>query len=301
MDKLRQVASSGSGVVHYEVENHSHVGEALEMFRKTNAEAIVIIGGQALASAAFEYLIEKNPFEGKLPPLAVLPGGDNNIIAENMGALTESPHRELARLLKRRKAGKMLNNTLSLPLIKVEGAHGVGMVYGLYFCCGGVTGDKRAFNCPIAGNSLFKSLARRLFSIGFIRQASVKALKDKDMQKTVRVVLSERGAVVGRYYMICITTLSMIMMGARLPRLEHEGKIHYLSIENTSDALFSVGKQLLRGRFKGKDLPGQVLREIGHARIVQNGPFVVDGSFFEAEKDGELMISSTARLSFLKL
>ncbi|WP_321392360.1 diacylglycerol kinase family protein [Emcibacter sp.] len=301
MDRLRQVISSGSGIVHYEVEKHRHIGEALATFKKTGAEAIIIIGGQALAAATFEFLIEKDPFEGEMPPLAILPAGDNNIIAESMGAQSASPHRELARLLKRRKSGRLLENTLTCPLLKVEGVYGVGTVYGLYFCCGEVTRSKNVFAGNFSGASILGRAKRRLSTMGFIRRASLRAMKDKGMDSAVRVNLNQRGAVVGRYFMICITSLQKVLMGASLPGPADPDKLRYLSIENTSDALLATGRQLLKGRFEDRIIPGQVIRKIAHARIVQHKPFVLDGSFFEAEQSGELLISSTVRLSFLML
>ena len=213
---LRQVISVGSGIIHYEVEKHRHIGEALATFHKTNAEAIVIIGGQALAAATFEFLIEKNPFEGDVPPLAILPAGDNNIIAENLGALSNSPHRELARLLKVRKSGRLLDSLLSVPLLKVEGVYGVGTVYGLYLCCGEVTRDKNIFSGAIAGSGVLSRAKRRLSTMGFVRKASMKAMKDKGMDSAVRVNLNQRGAVVGRYFMVCITTLRSVLLGGAI-------------------------------------------------------------------------------------
>ncbi|MFC7050256.1 diacylglycerol kinase family protein [Emcibacter nanhaiensis] len=301
MDRLRQVISAGSGIIHYEVEKHRHIGEALETFHKTNAEAIVIIGGQALAAATFEFLLEKDPFAGKVPPLAILPAGDNNIIAENLGAQSASPHRELARLLKVRKSGQLLTNILSVPLLKVEGVYGVGTVYGLYLCCGEVTREKNIFSGAIAGSGLLSRAKRRLSTMGFIRRASMKARKDKGMDSAVRVNLNQRGAVVGRYFMVCITTLRAVLLGAQLPAPQKADKLQFMSVENTSEALLSMGKQLLKGQFDDRIMPGQVIKQIAHARIVQHKPFVLDGSYFEVEKNGELLISSTDRLSFISL
>ena len=57
-----------------------------------------------------------------------------------------------------------------------------------------------------------------------------------------------------------------------------------MSVENNSEALISMGKQLLKGQFEDKIVPGQVIKQIAHARIVQHKPFVLDGSYFEVEK-----------------
>ena len=301
MTRLREVIHGGSGIIHYEVEKHNHIGEALRTFARSGAKALVIIGDKALASATFEFLVEKNPFDGPPPPIAILPAGDNNIVAENLGAVSAVPHRELMRILERHKNGRLLQDSLSLPLMKIEGVYGVGTLYGLFFCAGEIIGQKALFHRGFAPPGLRRRLGHAWRALAVTRKAYLRALKDKNMDKTIRINVNQRGAVVGRFFMVMLTTMNKGLLGAELPEASEGARLNFLSVENTSDAVLKNSRQLVRGRYENRVLPGLVISRVRHVRLVQDGPFILDGSYFEPDKNGELLISATVRLNFILL
>jgi len=305
MEKIRSVISSGSGIFHYEVEKHKDIAEALTRFQQADVDAIVIIGDRALTSAIFEHIIEKNILKGADIPLAILPAGDNNIVAGNLGATQPDPHMALKTLLQNHQKGDLPSKVTEYPLIKLEGVRGVGCLYGLFFCAGEIIKRKKIFKGKISGKGLFYHLRNWLNIIGLIQNAYLGALGKTSLEDAIRINRNQRGAVVGHFFMVLITTLDEAFWGvsigpdeAREKRLD---KAHFISVEDTPKAVLETGKLMFRGNYNGIDHAGNIIAEIQHARIVLQTPFVLDGSYYEADEIGELFVTITDRLKFIRL
>lgn len=318
MDKIRAVIAGSSGILHYEVEKHMDIAQALSMFHQTGAEALIILGDRALSSATFEHIIEKDLLGHNPPPIAILPAGDNNIIAENLGVKTSVPHKALLQLLEKWKQGSLCLNMRKKPLIKIEGVRGADHLYGLFFCAGEIINHKKLFTHKIKGPGILLRLTNFFSILKLGCTAYVNILKGKKLERLIRINRNQRGAVVGQYFMVLITSLNQIFLGARFAdhsktksaddRLNNRqntyGKvrnIHFVSVENTKDALMKTIRKLLRKDYEVNNLIGHVLADIQHARIVLDTPFVLDGSYYETDDTGELHISVTDPLNFIRL
>lgn len=301
MDRIRTVVESGSAIVHFEVEKHKDVREALKRFSQLDIEALVILGGRALTSAVFEILLEDQLFGEDIPPLAILPAGDNNILSESFGARSSSPHRELRSLLKKRKGRGWMVNMTSLPLLRVEGVNVVEKLYGLFFCAGEIARDRAIFERAFTGSPLLQKIRDFFTVFRALRKAYFSTLKGVRQDHMIRVSRNQRGAVMGHYFMVVISTMDRLFLGARFAGKRKEGRAHFLSVENTPDALKATAPQLIKRHYRQDGRPGHIITEIEHARIVLEQPFVVDGSYFEAQEGGEIHISVVGELSFIRL
>ncbi|VAX02031.1 hypothetical protein MNBD_ALPHA03-334 [hydrothermal vent metagenome] len=298
MAKIRTVISEGSGIFHYEVEKHKDIAEALTRFQQANAQAIVILGDRALTSATFEHIVEKNLLKGMDIPLAILPAGDNNIVAKNFGATRSEPHLVLKNLLENHQKGNL--PVTEVPLIKLEGVRGVGYLYGLFFCAGEVVKQKNLFKRKIYGKSLFKSFRDWLNILNLIQSAYRRSMGKNKLEEVIRINRNQRGAVVGHFFMLLITTLDKSFFGVSIRQEKKQDKAHFISVENTPKAILATGKMMLGGKYDS-DHVGNIIAEIQHARIVLQTPFVLDGSYYETDEAGELFVTVTNRLRFIKL
>lgn len=301
MEKIRAVIAAGSAIFHYEVEKHEDIAEALMRFQQTGVDAIVIVGDRALTSAIFEHIIEKDIFKGADIPLAILPAGDNNIVAENLGATRTEPHMALKTLLKDHQKGDLQNRVVEYPLIKLEGVRGVNYLYGLFFCAGDIIKRKRIFREKISGKGLFYYLRNWLNITRLIQDACLSALGKSCLEDVILINRNQRGAVMGNFFMVLITTMDKAFWGVSIGQERSKDKTHFISVENTPKAVMKTGKLMLRGNYDGIDHVGNIIAEIQHARIVLRTPFVLDGSYYEAAETGELFISVTDCLKFIRL
>lgn len=301
MEKIRGVIARGSGIFHYEVEKHKDIAEALTRFQQTKVDAIVILGDRALTSATFEHIVENERFAGMDIPLAVLPAGDNNIVAENLGASFSEPHMALEDILCRHQGGNLLASVTESSLLKVEGVRGVGYLYGLFLCAGEITKQRHIFHRPVSGRGLLKRFRVWWDILRLTLSAYQGAMAKVNLRDAIRINRNQRGAVVGHFFMLLITTLEKSLLGVALKQNIKSGAAHFVSVENTKNAVLQTGKQMLRGQYDRAEIAGHVATDIQHARIVLQTPFILDGSYYEVDDAGELYVTVTDRLKLVRL
>lgn len=301
MEKIRTVISSGSGIFHYEVEKHKDIAEALMRFQQADVDAIIIVGDRALTSAIFEYIIENDMLKVMDVPLAILPAGDNNIVAGNFGATRPEAHMVLETLLEQHQKGVLHHKVTKYPLIKLEGVRGVGYLYGLFFCAGEIIRQKKIFKGKIVRKGLFYHLRNWMNIIPLIQKSYLSALGRNRLEDAIRINRNQRGAVVGHFFMVLMTTLDEAFLGVSLGHVKRQDRAHFISVENTPKAIMENGKLMLRGCYDGIDHAGNIITDIQHARIVLHSPFVLDGSYYEADETGEIFVTVTVSLKFISL
>lgn len=302
MDNIREIIKEeGAGVIHYEVKNFDDIGEALSRFQQCNVSSIIIVGGQAISSATFEYMIDKKPFGKEQIPIAVLSGGENRFISQSFGAIAPQVHQDLKKLLQKHKADTLLNHVVKAPLMKVEGVMHVGKLYGLYFCTGEIVEQKSLFNRILHRSGLQQTIQNYKTIVSLLYKAYVGSHGSDDVNDMIRINRNQRGAVVGRYFMVILSSLDWIFLGTKFPPKKSADTLNFLSVENTKDAILSSGKRLLKGAYSEVDLPGHVVTEVEHTRLVFDKNFVVDGCFYETDLSGELLITASERLTFIRL
>lgn len=302
MVKIRNIIKEeGSGIIHYEVKNFKDIGEALSRFEQCDVSAIVIVGGQALSSATFEYLIDSKPFGAKQIPISVLSGDEERFISQSFGATSAHAHQDLKRILRKHKNGRLLDHTVKAPLIRVEGVMHVGKLYGLYFCTGEIISRKSLFKRTIYRSGIKQLIQNYTTIFSLLSKAYFGSKRSDDLTDMIRINRNQRGAVVGRYFMVLLSSLDWIFLGTRFPDKHKADSLNFLSVENTKDAIMSTGKRMLKGSYGENMLPGHIITEIEHARLVFNKQFVVDGCFYETDQTGELIVSAAEDLTFIHI
>jgi hypothetical protein len=301
MDKIRSIINDGSGIIHYEVKNFHDIGEALDKFQQCKVSAIVIIGGQAISSATFEYLIDNNPFENKKIPIAVLSGDDGRLISQFFGSTSNAAYLDLAKVLLKHQAGRLLDSVFEIPVMKIEGVKHIDKLYGLFFCTGDVIKKKYLFNGIIHRSGIRQVIQtyKTIFSLTY--KAYLQSYKSDKIDNMIRVSRNQRGAVVCHYFMVMLSSLNWMLLGAKLPQHKKYNTMSFMSIENTKDAILNTCKRLLKGNYNDAALPGHVVTEVDHARLVFKKQFVVDGCYYETDDNGELQITVADKLSFIQL
>jgi hypothetical protein len=218
-----------------------------------------------------------------------------------MGASCEVPHKELKRILVKYSSGKILDHTVNIPVMKIEGVLGVDTLYGLSFAAGEITKEKLFFERKKISAGMAGRFKNRILQQKILRIAKIKSLGAKKRDKMIRVNKNGRGAVIGQFYMILLSSLEEILPQVKFPILGSKAGLNFLSVENNGEALSKAAGQIFKGGFDTKDKAGHALEVIEHMRIALEGEFIVDGGKYAINKQGELHISITARLKFIKL
>ena len=302
MDKIRNIIKEeGSGIIHYEVKSFMDIGEALSRFKQCDVSAIVIVGGQALSSATFEYMIDKKPFGNDHIPLSVLSSDEERFISQSLGASSTHAYQDLLHILRKHNTGRLLDHLVKATLIKVEGVIHIGKIYGLYFCTGEIISGKSLFKRTIHRSGLKQFIQNYTTIVSLLYKAYIGSRKSDNIKDMIRINRNQRGAVVGHYFMVILSSLDWMFLGTKFPKKKKSDTLNFISVENTKDAIINTGKRMLKGIYSENMLPGHVITEIDHTRLVFDKQFVVDGCFYETDPGGELLISASESLTFIRL
>jgi len=177
----------------------------------------------------------------------------------------------------------------------------VGKLYGLYFCTGEIISHKSLFKRTLHRSGIKQILQNYTTLFSLLSKAYIGSIKSDDIDEMIRISRNQRGAVVGRYFMVLISGLDWMFLGTKFPGRRKENSLNFISVENTKDAILNSGKRILKGSYGNSTMPGHTITEIEHARLVFNKPFVVDGCFYETDLSGELLITTSEALTFIHL
>ena len=124
LPRVRSFCANEKDIFHYEVEEVDQIAQAMRTIARVKPKVIVLNGGDGTVQAALTELYQGGHFGGNPPPVAVLPNGKTNLIAQDLGANGDpiaalervlelartdmAPHiveRELIALVRRRRSG----------------------------------------------------------------------------------------------------------------------------------------------------------------------------------------------------
>ena len=108
------------------------------------------------------------------------------------------------------------------PLIKLEGVRGIDYLYGLFFCAGEITRNKHLFHRPVSGSGLMSRIRSWLETVMLIQKAYRSAMAKNRLEDAIRVNRNQRGAVVGHFFILLITTLEKSFRGVSFQSSVHQ-------------------------------------------------------------------------------
>ena len=85
LPQVREFCAAHPDIFHYEVEDVGQIGEAIRTIAMVSPSVVAINGGDGTVQAALTELHSGGHFDGSPPPVAVLPNGKTNLIAEALG------------------------------------------------------------------------------------------------------------------------------------------------------------------------------------------------------------------------
>ncbi|MEX1147854.1 MAG: diacylglycerol kinase family protein [Sphingomonadales bacterium] len=300
VNRVRAVIDAHNGVFHYEIDDVADIPEVLRRFAEYGADILVINGGDGTIQATFSSLINDRPFE-RVPPVAILPAGKTNMIAEDLGARKPRPHLYLERILTLAARGGILEHTEERHLLKVEGIPGQAPLHGMFLGTAGIvegiTACRRKIYPLGLPNFLSHSLAVAVIAFGAVTGRFGRA----GTAPAIKVRLDDKGAVVGHYFLIIVTTLNRLILGFKPFGREGHGPVHFLSVESRPWTVIRSLWLAITGRIHKTFLTGLTARNAKAVRIRARGAVTVDGEMYSMPEDHDLVVSSDDHLRFLRL
>src|SRR5205085_2254764 len=304
LPRVRSFCDRHKDIFHYEVEHVDQIGAALRTIARVNPKVLVINGGDGTVQAALTEIHNGRHFGDNPPPVAVLPNGKTNLIAQDLGA-SGDPLAALERVLEIARAD-LDPHIVQRELIELSGGSLDGKpVLGMFL--GGAGLADTMLYCrhniyPLGlPNGVAHALALMLGLLGVILGAWASFLPPRANRLTVSI--TKQGERQGQFAFLMVTTLQRLLFKGTMPGAgARTGAMQMLLIERNFGALMSALIAAIRGRLGRVRLRGVHLERGDEIRIEgEHSSVILDGELFEAHSGRPIVLTPTAPLPFVRL
>jgi hypothetical protein len=304
LPRVRSFCDRHRDIFHYEVESVDQIGTALVTIAKVKPDVLVINGGDGTVQATLTEMFNGKPFGETPPPVAVLPNGKTNLIAQDLGA-DGDPIDALARVVEIVRSG-IGPHIVTRELIALNGGSrgAAEPVLGMFL--GGAALADTMLYCrhkiyPLGlPNGVAHLIAFFAGLLGIIlgRRATFLPPRTNPM----KVSMLRQGHLQGRFAVLVVTTLERLLLKNKVMPRGKGGMLQLVIIERRPMAIVRAFIDALRGRLGRHEVRGIHLQRSDEIRIEgEHSNLILDGELFEARKDKPIVLTSTAPVPFLRL
>ena len=303
LPRVRSYCASNPDIFHYEVESVEQIGRAMQMIAHVKPTVIVINGGDGTVQTALTELYQGNHFEGKVPPVAVLPNGKTNLIALDLG-IRGDPIKALEQIVEIAKNG-VESHVVARELIALsDGQTSSRPVLGMFLGGAGLADSILYCRNRIYPLGLSNGISHLLTAIAVLASV-IFGIRGKYMPPAARPVsisLIRDGELAGRFSVLIVTTLEKLLLGARPSGGGAGGRLKLMAVDNSASAMLRMLFMSLIGRFGSREMQGIHLDRGDMIRIEgENSSVILDGEIFQADEGHPIVLKSTPPVPFLRL
>lgn len=303
LPQVRSFCAAHKDIFHYEVEQVDQIATALRTIALVEPRVLVINGGDGTVQAALTEIYNGRHFGDDPPPVAVLPNGKTNLIAQDLGAGAD-PLEALERVLEIARSD-LAPHIVQRELITLSGGSGHGKPVLGMFLGGAYLADTMLY-CrnklyPLGlPNWLAHGLALLLGLLGVALGRRASFLPPPP--SILRVSGMKGGELNGRFAFLMVTTLQRLLFKGSMPGGTRSGAMQLLVIDRNIGALLGAFFAAIRGRLGRKRLSGVHLERGDEIRIEGAGSNVLlDGELFQADCGRPIVLKPSAPVPFLML
>lgn len=289
------------GVVRVAESDMTGMADTLERFAADGVELLAVNGGDGTVREVMTRIWRDRPFD--IPPaLAVLRGGRSNAIAEDCG-LKGASDRAFQRLLEANEKGRIASNIVERRLICVEGAVGRQAQYGMLFATAGavhVIDFTRARIDPLG----LPVWASDTLSLAGLAARQIRRPQKRYAFKGYPIDGEADGKPLpfSHSALLFAVTLDTLVLGAKPYWDDSSGPVRLTMISHPPRNLLRFLPRFLFG-WPSRDLPQDQFFSSGAREVTLrfDGRYVLDGEFFDAEKDSPIRLTARETARFVRL
>ncbi len=301
LGQVSEVVDNFDGVFHFEISDIADVSLALKRFAEQGVDIIVANGGDGTIQAIFSCLMREHPF-AVIPPIAVLPAGKTNMIAEDLGARQPKPHVYLQQLLELNRSGKLGRYLVKRHLLKVDGIPGEPTLYGMFFGTAGIVKGIELCRRIVYPLGLPNILSHPLAIIIMLFGTIFGGLIGRNPLTTDPLAL--RGLSVDvprqRYFVITITTLNRLILGLRPFSQSGSGALKVLSVVQSPLTVARAFWAVLSRNLKNAPEAGIVAEQVERVELTLSCPMTLDGELYHLPGETTINVTETPELEFVQ-
>lgn len=300
MSGVRSVLRSASNVVHYELSTLDDIDEALALFGRANPSLLVINGGDGTVGQVLAALLYRNPFT-VTPPIAILPGGQTNLAALDLGYRGRQ-EKVLKKLLRIVRNGKVTDRLVLKHLIELDLGDGTPPRVGTFF--GGTSIVKGLMWCRRHGYRPGRSNQWAHFKVFLSLIPEFMGLKRSTgtlAPSSIYLKARGRADISGDFSMLIVSTLDRLIFRMKPFGTVGQGSLQYSLIEPGGKSLRRALWGQLTGAFGRGKLEAVHVGRSDAVDIIPGGPVTLDGEIYDIEEGRKLSLKGNRSLTFVKL
>lgn len=302
LPQVRQFCANHPEIFHYEVEDVAQIAEAMRTIAMVGPRVIAINGGDGTVQAALTELHTGDYFGGSPPPVAVLPNGKTNLIAQDLGA-DGDPLQALQRVLDLASCD-MDSHVIQRQLIALSSGSSrpvLGMFLGGAYLADVMLYCRHKIYPLGLPNGLSHILAALLGLFAMLFGLGGGRLPPKPSPLIVSLI--RQGEFKGRFSVLIVTTLEKLLLSVRTgDDAGAAGTMKLLAVDRSFGAMLRMVSAAWRGTL-GKQPVNGVHFEAGDEIHIagERSSVILDGEMFEARHGLPIILTSTPPVRFLRL
>ncbi|RED16377.1 diacylglycerol/lipid kinase family protein [Parasphingopyxis lamellibrachiae] len=304
LPRIRKFCAQRADIFHYEVEDVSQIGDALQTIARVDPQILVINGGDGTVQATLTELHHGKHFADTPPPVAVLPNGKTNLIALDLGAEGD-PIEALKRIMELARSD-LTDHIVSRELIALTGGNANGRpVLGMFLGGAGLADSILYCRHKIYPLGLPNGFSHVITAIAVVFSAlfRIKARFLPPQTRPISVTLIHQGEIQGKFALLMVTTLERLLLNSQTNLgSTTSGPLKLMMVEQKPLALLRALWASLFGRLEGSQLSGVHLSHSNEIRIEgDRSNVILDGELFEARAEHPIVLTPTLPVPFLSL
>ncbi len=304
VDSLLDTVSRVEGVIHITI-GHDVAGDmamALKKMARIEPEVLIISGGDGTIQACFTELENEKPFGERVPPLAFLPSGKTNMIAEDLGA-KGTPIEVFKRLVELTTAGYLQRHLIKRAFLGVDFGQGQRPLYGMFFGGAAIVNGIQHCRKKIYPMGWPNFISHPFAIVTLLLSAMMGGKKKGSAMYADHAEIHVRGGGLfsGRFVVIIATTMDRLLLGMRPYGREGYGDIGFSSVEHRPGAIWGAIKGLVRGTFGKVFINGVQTRRTQELIIRSNDSVTLDGELYDVADGGTVRLFASPQYLMVDL
>lgn len=263
-------------------------------------DLVAINGGDGTVQAALTALLEDGALAPR-PPVAILPRGMANMTAADVG-LKGRNAAALERVLAAGRQGGLAGHVLERRVLRVDGIKGWPAQHGMFFGAAGIYEAIRICKGQVHSLGLKGELSHGVTLGWLLLNAAFRGLDAVGIHgHDIGLAVDGGPLETKRRLLVLATTLDRLVLGSQ-PFWRTGGRpVRFTSIDWAAPGIVRNARRILYGG-EERGLPAG-FDSLGAERIelVLDGPFTIDGQFFEPIPGRPLVLTAPETVRFVRL
>ncbi len=298
---VERVVNGAPDIVHAYLTDMDQLSGILRGFAADGVDILAVNGGDGTVQGVLTELFEAHPFP-QVPPLAVLPGGMTNTIADNVG-LRGSPAQALAELMTAIRRDPARLHSIDRHILRVENGEGHPPQRGMLFGTAGIVRAIELCRDEAHGRGLKSDWANGATLLGLLANWLFLGGRSEVFRgDDIGISLDGAPAGHGSYVVVLATTVDRLFLRSRPFWNTASGPVKFTSIADPPKNLLRRVCKILYGG-SDRTIPEAAYQSRGAHRVVleMDCPFMVDGQVFHPKEGRGVHITAEEKVSFVQL